>query len=143
MGLTTGIGLGWNNYSFNRPVRLIKGEQVLEHEALTEQVKKSKLGVLYVQAPLMLEVRPSGSSFFALGVTGGIRIDTWTKIKFQDGVKEKKHSDYYVNLLKLDATLRAGSDNLGFFASYNLLPLFVESHGPAVHTLNVGFSLIF
>ena len=143
VGLTTGIGLGWNNYSFNRPVRLIKGEQVLEHEALTEQVKKSKLGVLYVQAPLMLEVRPSGSSFFALGVTGGIRIDTWTKIKFQDGVKEKKHSDYYVNLLKLDATLRAGSDNLGFFASYNLLPLFVESHGPAVHPLNVGFSLIF
>ena len=147
VGLATGIGLGWNNYSLNHPVRLIKGEERIEGEWIDEQltspVKRSKLGVLYVQAPLMLEVRPTNSMFVAMGVTGGVRVDTWSKIVFQNKESEKKHSDYYVNLLKLDATLRAGGDNLGFFASYNLLPLFVESHGPTAHTLNVGFSVIF
>lgn len=142
-GLYTGIGLGWNNYSFKNPVRLLKGEENLECEWLERPVKRSKLGVLYVQAPLMVEVRPTRKSFVALGVTGGIRIDTWTKIKFQDDTKEKEHSDYYVNLLKLDATLRAGGNNLGFFASYNLLPLFTKPQGPTTHILNVGFSLIF
>jgi hypothetical protein len=146
-GLYTGIGLGWNNYSFENPIRLFKGEDGLEHEFIDESVegrlKKSKLGVLYIQAPLMIEVRPTRSMFIAAGVTGGIRVDTWTKVKFMDRFKEKNHSDYYVNLLKLDATLRAGGNDMGFFASYNLLPLFVKGKGPDTHTFNVGFSLLF
>ena len=146
-GLYTGIGLGWNNYSLNNPVRLVKGDQRLEFDWVDEsvegRVKKSKLGVLYVQAPLMIEVRPARGFFIAAGVTGGLRIDTWSKIKFMDKYKEKVHSDYYVNPLKLDATLRAGGSDMGFFASYNLLPLFREGCGPEAHTFNVGFSLLF
>lgn len=146
-GLYTGIGLGWNNYSFNQPVRIVKGESRLEGHWIDEgnegKVKKSKLGVLYVQAPLMLEVRPSRNFFIAAGVTGGIRIDAWTKVKFENKNKEKHHSDFYLNPLKLDATLRAGGDDFGFFASFDILPVFVESNGPTAHTFNVGFSLIF
>ena len=145
-GLYTGIGLGWNNYSLNHPVRLVKGDQHIEGEWVDEtvegRVKKSKLGVLYVQAPLMIEVRPTRGFFIAAGVTGGLRIDTWSKIKFIDKHKEKVHSDYYVNPLKLDATLRAGGNDMGFYASFNLLPLF-DKVGPDAHTFNVGFSLLF
>ena len=147
VGIFTGVGLGWNNYSFANPIRLFKGNDDLEYSLIDESVegrmKKSKLGVIYVQAPLMLEVRPTHSFFVAAGVTGGLRIDTWTKVKFMDRYKEKTHSDYYVNLLKLDATLRAGSNDMGFFASYNLLPLFVKGKAPDVHTFNIGFSLLF
>lgn len=146
-GLYTGIGLGWNNYSFNNPIRLVKGDQHLEadwvDESVEGRVKKSKLGVLYVQMPLMIEVRPTRGFFIAAGVTGGLRIDTWSKIKFMDRYKEKVRSDYYVNPLKLDATLRAGGNDMGFFASYNLLPLFRQAGGPDAHTFNVGFSLLF
>ena len=146
-GLYTGIGLGWNNYSLNNPVRLVKGDQRLladwVDETVEGRVKKSKLGVLYVQMPLMIEVRPTRGFFVAAGVTGGLRVDTWTKIKFSDRYSEKNHSDYYVNPLKLDAVLRAGSNDLGFYASYNLLPLFRKSYGPEAHTLNIGFSLLF
>ena len=146
-GIYTGIGLGWNNYSFNNPVRLVKGDDGLEGIMIDEsqegRVKKSKLGALYVQAPLMLEVRPTRHFFIAAGVTGGIRVSGWTKVKFMDKYKEKNHSDYYMNLLKLDACLRAGSNDAAFFVSYNLLPLFVEAKGPTAHTLNIGFSLIF
>jgi len=145
-GLYTGIGLGWNNYSFNNPVRLVKGEDHLEGQWIdpTEAiVKNSKLGVLYVQAPLMIEVRPTRRFYIAAGVTGGLRVDSWTKIKFQNGDKTKMHSDYYVNPYKLDASLRVGGRSLGFFAYYNLLPTFDEAHGPTSHTASVGFSLNF
>ena len=146
-GLYTGIGLGWNNYSFTNPVRLVRGDQHIEADWVDEtvegRVKKSKLGVLYAQMPLMVEVRPTPNFFIAAGVTGGLRIDTWSKIKFMDKYKEKVHNNYYVSPLKLDATLRAGGDDMGFFASYNLLPLFREGCGPDAHTFNVGFTLLF
>lgn len=145
-GIYTGIGLGWNNYSFNNPVRLVKGEKYLEAEWIdpTEaSVKNSKLGVLYLQAPLMVEVRPLRHFYIAAGVTGGLRIDTWTKLKFHDGDKYKTHSDYYVNPFKLDASLRVGGNDLGFFANFNLLPTFDEHHAPACHTVSFGFSIIF
>ena len=147
-GLYTGIGLGWNNYSFNHPVRLYKTEDHrLEGEWIDEvqegKVKKSKLGVLYVQAPLMIEMRPERNFHIAAGVVGGIRVDAWNKVKFIDKSKETSHSDFYLNLLKLDAELRAGGDDMGFFASFNLLPLFYEANGPTAHTLCFGFSLLF
>ena len=145
-GLYTGIGLGWNNYSFNNPVRLIKGEDQLEAEWIAPEeavVSRSKLGVLYVQAPLMIEVRPTRSMYIAAGVTGGLRINTWTKIKFEEGNATKVHSDYYVNPFKLDATLRVGGDDIGFFANYNLLPTFNENHAPSCHTASLGFSINF
>lgn len=146
-GLYTGIGLGWNNYSFNNPVRLVMRDDHLYGEPIDETVegpvKKSKLGVLYVQAPLMLEIRPTRGFFIAAGVTGGVRVDSWTNVKFRDRYKEKVHGSYCLNPVKLDATLRAGSCDFGFFASYNLLPEFVEPKGPTARAFNVGFSLIF
>ena len=146
-GIYTGIGLGWNNFSFNSPMRLEKGDNQLICNAIDEsvegRVKRSKLGVLYLQAPLMIEVRPTRKFFFALGVTGGIRIDAWNKIKY-DEVKVKTHSDYYINRFKLDASLRAGEDDgLGFFANFNLLPFFEESKAPTAHSISFGLSLNF
>lgn len=146
-GLYTGIGLGWNNYSFSNPVRLIKTEDGLVGEWIDETVegavRKSKLGVLYVQAPLMLEVRPTRGFFFAAGVVGGVRVDSWTMVKFADRYKEKIHGNYYLNPVKLDVAMRAGGNDLGFFASFNLLPEFVEPKGPTAHAFNVGFTMIF
>ena len=98
---------------------------------------------MYVQAPLMIEVRPTRRFYIAAGVTGGLRVDTWTKIVFRSGDVNKVHSDYYVNRFKLDATLRIGGNNLGFFAQFNLLPTFDEAHAPTCHTANFGFSINF
>ena len=146
-GIYTGIGLTWNTYRFISPVRLVKGENDLVcnliDESVEGRVKKSKLGVMYVQAPLMIEVRPTNKFFFALGVTGGIRIDAWNKIKYEDR-KIKTHEDYYINRFKLDASLRAGKNNgLGFFANFNLLPFFAEGKAQDAHNISFGFSLNF
>jgi len=146
VGMYTGIGLGWNNYSFNTPTRLEKGDQLICNaidEATEGAVRRSKLGVLYLQAPLMVEVRPTRHFYVALGATAGFRVDTWTKVKFKDSVAIKTHNDYWVNRFKLDASLRAGSSDFGFYASYNLLPLFAKDKAPEVHTFSFGLSLNF
>ena len=147
VGIYTGIGLGWNNFSFNHPIRIEKGDDKLLIHAIDESVegnvRRSKLGVLYLQAPLMFEVRPTRHTYIALGVTGGFRIDTWTKVKFENGVKEKTHSDYYINRFKLDASLRTGSEDFGFYANFNLLPFFEEGNAPTTHSLSFGLSLNF
>ena len=146
-GIYTGIGLAWNTYRFNSPVRLVRGENDLICNLIDESAEghviKSKLGVLYLQAPLMIEVRPTRKFFFAVGVTGGIRIDAWNKIKYEDR-KIKTHEDYYINRFKLDASLRAGKNNgLGFFANFNLLPFFAEGKAQDAHNISFGLSLNF
>ena len=64
-------------------------------------------------------------------------------MKFEDRYKEKHHGNYYLNPLKLDAALRAGGEDFGFYASFDLLPEFVEPNGPTAHAFNVGFTMIF
>ena len=146
-GLFTGIGLGFNNYSFRDDVTLGIDEQgtpFMEPIETASAVKKSKLGAFYAQAPLMIEIAPGRSGFFIdLGVTGGIRLDTWTKVKTKDGAKFKTHDKYGMNLFKLDASLRIGGDNLAFFANYALLPAFTCGDMEKVHPISFGVSLVF
>lgn len=146
VGLFTGIGLGWNNYSWKNPVRMTVENGELISDLLPEErpVKNSKFGLLYLQAPLMLEVRPVRSLYIDLGVTGGIRLAAWNRIKYSDGENNKTYSDYLTNLFKCDASLRVGGDDLGFFVNYALIPTFVKGRdADKAHPLMVGFSVNF
>ena len=145
-GLFTGIGLGWNNFSWNNDVKIAYGsdnETCMPVSIDSDQeVKNSKYGVLFVQAPLMIEIRPTRSLYIDAGVTGGLRIAQWNRVKFAD---KSQHKDYYsggISQFKLDASLRVGGDDMGFFASYALLPLF-ETTGAKVYPFSVGFSINF
>lgn len=146
-GIYTGIGLSWNYFRFKSPVRLVDGEDNLICELIDEtvegHVKKSKLGVLYIQAPLMIEVRIAPKYFIAAGVTGGIRIDSWNKVKYEN-YKVVTEEDFYINRFKLDASLRIGrKDSLGVYANYNLLPFFAKGKAQDAHCLSFGVSLNF
>lgn len=143
VGMFTGVGLGWNNYSWKNYIRMTVEDGQLVNTLLPEdsEVKKSKLGVLYLQVPLMLEVRPTSSMYVDLGVTGGIRLAAWNKIKYADGNKEKDYQGYMINMVKCDASLRVGGGDMGFFVNYALVPMF--SNNKNVHPLSVGFNLVF
>ena len=145
-GLFTGIGLGWNNYSWKNFVRMTVEEGQLVNNLLPDDrdVKNSKFGLLYLQAPLMVEVRPVRYLYIDLGVTGGIRLAAWNRIKFADGENETSYQNYLTNLFKCDASFRIGSDNLGFFVNYALVPTFVKGRDCAkAHPLMLGFSVGF
>lgn len=156
MGIFTGIGIGWNNYSFNKPMFFEKDAEgylnatpILDEQGLPLNIERSKIGVFYAQMPLMIEFKPFRQRMYIdLGVTCGMRITSWQTIEFgrnygkyailgegenaeliaADKTRDLQHKDLCVNFFKVDATLRAGSvsDDIGFFVKYSLLPLFTE-----------------
>ncbi len=144
VGVFTGIGLGWNNYSWKNYISMTVENNELVNTLLPDDrpVKNSKFGLLYVQVPLMIEVRPTRHLYIDFGVTGGIRVAAWNRIKFCDGENRKTYSNYLTNLFKCDASLRIGGDNLGFFVSYALVPTFVKGRDAAkAHPLMLGLSI--
>lgn len=146
VGMFTGIGLGWNNYSWKNYIRMTVQDGELVNTLIPDDrpVKNSKFGLLYLQAPLMVEVRPARHLYIDLGVTGGIRLAAWNRIKYGDGENNKTYSNYLTNLFKCDASLRVGGDNLGFFVNYALVPTFVKGRDAAkAHPLMLGFSVNF
>jgi len=146
VGLFTGIGIGWNNYSWKNYIRMTVENNELVNTLLPDDrpVKNSKFGLLYAQVPLMIEVRPTRHFYIDFGVTGGIRLASWTRIKYADGSNEKTYNNYLTNLFKCDASLRIGGENLGFFANYALVPTYVKGRDAAkAHPLMLGFSINF
>lgn len=146
VGIFTGVGFGVNIFRWREAVRT---ENVDGHAQnvildLSTPVKKSRLSVLYAQVPLMIEISPNRSSFYLdLGVTGGVRLTAANMVKWQDGHKERFYDDFGINLFKLDASLRVGSDDIGFFANYSLIPMLNEGDLAGIHPLSIGFSINF
>ena len=146
VGLFTGVGLGWNNFSWNNPVVVEFDPEntvyTIEPIEADLAVKNTKHGVLFLQAPLMFEVRPTRSMYIDAGVTGGLRIAQWNRVKLEDGTQDKHYYGSSINRFKLDASLRVGGDDIGFFANYALLPL-ITTGGTEVRPVSFGFSIDF
>ena len=146
VGIFTGVGFGVNIFRWREAVRTENVDGHAQNVILDSStpVKKSRLSVLYAQVPLMIEVSPNHSSFYIdLGVTGGVRLTAANIVKWQDGHKERFYEDFGINLFKLDASLRIGGDDVGFFANYSLIPMLDEGDLAGIHPLSIGFSINF
>ena len=145
-GLFTGVGIGWNNFSWNNDVTVEFDPDNVVYTLVpieTDQVvKNSKYGALFLEVPLMLEVRPTRYMYIDAGVTGGLRFAQWNRVKLADGTQQKRYYSANINQFKLDASLRVGYDDIGFFANYALLPIF-EFTNTKVHPMSFGFSINF
>jgi hypothetical protein len=152
VGLFTGVGIGWNNFSWNNPVKTTIDPEtgIVTNEPLPPEVqfKRSKLGLLYLQVPLMVEIRPVRRMYIDLGVTSGLRFAAWSKVKYMDGSTYTTNMDLVgnanaLNRFKLDASLRVGSRNLGFFMNYALIPIYRFNIVENAHPLSFGLSVNF
>ena len=146
VGLFTGVGIGWNNFSWNNDITIEYDPENVVYTVVpidpNKVVKNTKNGALFLQVPLMLEIRPTRHMYIDAGVTGGLRFAQWNRVKFADGSQIKNYYSAKVNQFKLDASLRVGGDYIGFFANYALLPLFDMSN-VKVHPVSFGFSINF
>ena len=145
-GLFTGVGIGWNNFSWNNDITIEYDPENVVYTVVpidpNKVVKNTKNGALFLQVPLMLEIRPTRHMYIDAGVTGGLRFAQWNRVKFADGSQIKNYYSAKVNQFKLDASLRVGGDYIGFFANYALLPLF-DMSDTKVHPVSFGFSVNF
>lgn len=138
IGFVTGAGITWNNYFFkwhNSIDEGIDGTIVETIPGEGEPVKRSKFATLYLEVPLLLEIQiPAGYTKrlnVAAGVTGGIRLNAWTKTVFKDGEKTRSNGDYNLNLLRGGATARVGFENFMLYGTYYLTPWFHDLKGPS------------
>jgi hypothetical protein len=149
-GIVTGMGFSFNDYAFDLPVTVVKqdGYGMVVPMNISEEfssVKKSKLHVNYITAPLMLEIKTPlrmGHSrlYIAGGAIGGLYLGSHTKYKYYNRNKEKTKSTFHINQWKYDLTARIGFGDFCVFANYSMTSLFKEAKGPEIHPLLIGIS---
>ncbi|MEN8115679.1 MAG: outer membrane beta-barrel protein [Bacteroidota bacterium] len=149
-GVVTGLGFSFTDYTFNDPITLEKQDGYgmvipvsILHE--TSSVKKTKLHVNYLTAPLMLEIKTPlrmGSSrlYLAGGVIGSLYLGSHTKYKYHNHDKQKSKSGFHINQWKYELTGRIGFGDFCVFANYSMTSLFKDGRGPEVYPLMIGIS---
>lgn len=148
--LNPGIGLSMERFKFTN-FYLLKDTlpDAEQYDLIPNKVypglKKSQLVMNYLEIPL--EVRftanpadPSRTFWATLGGRIGYNINTHTKIKFkEDGemnyLKEKwRHG---VSRVRYSVGARFGVGGFGWFAYYNVTPLFEKDKGPSKTDMSV------
>jgi hypothetical protein len=154
MGIVSGIGLNWNNYRFEHGNSIEVGPEgyivPVYFPDTPPAVKKSKFATLYLNVPVLLEVQlPAGFSNhlnIAAGVIGGIKINAWTKVVFEDKNKSRINGDYNLNLLRGGVHARVGYGNLTIFGTYYLSEWFQDLKGPEglnIEPFEIGIAFTF
>lgn len=146
-GLVTGLGFSFSDYTFDRPLTIDKdydNQRIIPIPLEPEGLKKSKLTMTYLTAPLMLEVKTPlrmGSSrlYLAGGVIGGLNIGSHTKFKYRND-KQKDKGSFYLNSLKYDLTGRIGFGDFLVFVNYAMVPMFEDGRGPELRPITVGIA---
>jgi hypothetical protein len=153
IGIVTGIGLNWDNYRFEYRNSITVGPDGLISEYVPDNpvpVKRSKFSALYLNVPAMLEIQiPAGYPNHlnvAAGVVGGLKLNAWTKVVFDDKDKTRVKGDYNLNLLRAGFTARAGYRNFMIYGTYYFTPWFQDLRGPGGYNLEpfeIGIALTF
>jgi hypothetical protein len=147
IGLVTGLGLNWNDYRFSNKNTVVNDNGTTTPEYLTnDNLKKTKLNTLYLQAPLMLEFQiPVNKSrkriYFSGGVIGGLRLGSHTKVKY-GGTKDKNRDDFNISPFRYGTTARIGYKGINLYATYYFTPFYESGRGPEMYPFTIGLGLI-
>jgi len=150
IGLVTGLGFNWNNYTFDGNNNIVKGANgVITEYTPVSLLKKSKLTTVYLTLPVLLEVQiPTDSKTINLsgGVIGAVKLGSHSKMVFENREKVKSDDDFSLNVLRYGPTLRAGFENLNIYATWYATPMFKNGKGPGgyeLHPFEIGLSFTF
>ncbi len=141
-----GLQVAWNNFMFQESVKALKGADGVQFGPHTTPLTKSKLTVCNVEIPLVPQVSFYNSSrkrAFNIGIGGfvGYRVDSYTKIKQENGDKFRDHNSFYLNNLQYGVQGNVGLANFNFFVKYNMNTSFQDGRGPVVHPLSFGITI--
>lgn len=147
LSLMSGVGIDYNNYRYENDHILVEDVDQVEGVELQEGYDKYKLTTQYAFMPLTLryETNPEdhGSSFrLALGGRAGYLIKSYTKLKENDGDKNKEFDDFNLRKYKYGFTGRIGYGHLNFYANYDMSHLFEDGIGPELNPIAFGITLI-
>jgi hypothetical protein len=147
----SGVGLEYSRLVFARDITVRRApdgslvETPLASLGVTDP-RRSVFKVLYLTLPLIYEIQSARSRelFASIGLVGGMRLYSRTKIVHDDANGEKRKikqtRSYAMNPFKLDLTARVGLKFFRVWASKSLTPMFNTSKAPRVYPFTIGVS---
>jgi hypothetical protein len=141
-----GLQLAWNNFMFQEDVIAERGAEAIQFTPYSTPLQKSKLTVCNVEVPLVPQFSFYNSSrkrAFNIGMGGfvGYRVDSYTKIKQDNGDKLRNHAGFYLNNFQYGVIGNVGLARLNLFVKYNLNNTFQTGRGPSIHPLSFGITI--
>ena len=141
-----------NNYTLS-PIKEVDGSySLIDANTLYPGTYKSMIVADYFEAPIGLRFDTSpedmARSFnITIGARGGLLLDAFTKMKFnQDGERKiiKDKQNHGLNPYRYALFARIGVAGFHFFTYFNVSPLFAKNQGPQLtqmNTMTVGISI--
>ncbi len=152
IGLVTGIGLSLQSYRLDNKTTIEKDEfgKVQPKTMFFDSNQKSKLSVVYIEVPLMVEFQVplkhiANRLYFSTGINVSRRLSSHTKVKYRSDDKKQKlktPGDYSLRDFKFGGTVRIGYRWANLFANYDFTPMFEDHRGPRLYPFSVGVRLI-
>ena len=152
-GITTGAGMSWLNLRLNKNTHLVDKDGVTGVYPAPEgiQYSLSRLMIVHINVPLLLEWQPTISgrhkAFLSGGIVAGVKTFSSYKVKYnnQDGKKVTIVEGRGLNTapLSLDYMIQAGYDGLGVYAKYSPIGIFQSAKGPDIRAVSLGVILYF
>lgn len=140
--LSTGIGLQLYNFRYENTVLYKRSPASVITDSM--DYKKDKLGVDYLNIPLMLtfktKIAKDNWLVYGFGITGGYRIASWNKLRSSELGKQKIHGDFDLSDFNECITAEVGWEGIiRFYASYQLSSLYnTGSTGLDMHPISFG-----
>jgi hypothetical protein len=149
-GVFSGIALGYQQIGFQDDFKFINSgsETILVPDTI--DYLKNQLRSFSVSVPIMFEINSKNTfeknMHLAFGVQAGYRYANSTYQKHLNSgatIVRKNSEDIYVNRYNLEACIRVGFQNLTFFASRSLTPLFsTNKFQTELYPIVVGLSIL-
>lgn len=143
IGISTAIGLKFNNYRLDESITLAKGDLIMpiptegmHHRA----AKKSKFTTAALHIPVELQFGNPRRFAFSVGGYLDMMINNHTKIKYHGGHKDKTWN-YPTNFLQAGARARLTFHNFSIFCAYQPTQLFKTGRGPEAQQWTIGIGL--
>jgi hypothetical protein len=141
-----GFAVAWNNFMFQNNIRLEREVNTVAFLPYPSQLEKSKLTICNLELPVVPQFSIYNSSkrrAFNIGIGGfvGYRIDSYTRVKLQDGGSIRDHNSYFLNNLQYGLQGSVGVAGLNFFVKYHLTNTFQDGRGPAVRPFSFGITI--
>ena len=149
-GVFSGIALGYQQIGFQDNFNFInrEGQTLVQPDSI--DYLKNQLRSFSVSVPVMFEINSKNTfeknMHFAFGVQAGYRYanSSYHKHKTDEATIIRKNSEnIYVNPYQIEACVRVGFQNLTFFASRSLTPLFSPNKFQTeLYPIVVGISIL-
>jgi hypothetical protein len=151
LGLTSGFGFNWKSFYLdtNQHFTEVNGVTILENADAGVDYSYSRLRMLYLTVPLLLEWQPNFGSknkfYVSAGVVGGINTMASMKARYKDGSATRYVKEKGLNAAPviLDCMAQLGYGSWSAYAKYSPFGLFQSQKGPDVRPVSLGLTLNF